>query len=179
MSFVLQFFWNFFDCKTPSLKNRRTHQPLLYTKEEYISSCPSHSTSTGDRFWSSRYELIIIFFVRVLLFFAEWCFCGGGKNLIEEIGKQTSRLTLFSLLLNRNKAPNKDSGGSRRKKRTSSPRRAWRGRWDQVSDQRYDSFFINKSERMMIFFLLFSSSVDSHLLLTFSIDERLWRRRPI
>jgi hypothetical protein len=40
-------------------------------------------------------------------------------------------------------------------------------------------FYYNKSERMMIFFLLFSSSVDSRLLLTFSIDERLCRRRPI
>ena len=89
----------------------------------------------------------------MLLFFAEWCFCGGGKNLIE-IGKQTSHLIAFlSLLLNRNKALNKDSGGSRRKRRTYSPRRAWRGRWDQVSDQRYDySFFIIIKARGWWFF---------------------------
>ena len=39
-------------------------------------------------------------------------------------------------------------------------------------------FYYNKSGWWW-FFLLFSSSVDSRLLLTFSIDERLCRRRPI
>ena len=47
-------------------------------------------------------------------------------------------------------------------------------RWQEPIDNiAHLSERINKSERMMIFFLLFSSSVDSHLLLTFSIDERL------